>query len=450
MPGATESARGRRPALAHRLRREAGGIALALAVVACGAPETGEAPSTDARRLHFDSIVIDTHSDTTPRFQDPTWDFTERHDAGDGHQDAPRMRDGGLDVQFWSIYMGAREGDGAAVREALDRIDGVHSLVEAHPDEMVLARTADEIRAGVAAGKLVSLMGVEGGHIIENDLAVLRTYYRLGVRYMTLTHSFHTDWADSSGTREAPEPVHGGLNAFGEAVVREMNRLGMMIDVSHVSDATFEDVLRVSQAPVIASHSSCRAVADHARNMTDAMLEALAANGGAVMINFYPAYIDETAGAATKAYFAEHGPALQAMREALADDPPAWRRARRDHFARFPAPQAPLSVLLDHFDHALRVAGEDHVGLGADWDGVPSMPEGMDDVSRLPDLTRALLERGHAPATVRKVLGENLLRVMEEVEVVAASLADEPPGLATLATLGDPHPGEAAPRGGSR
>ncbi|MGH0035018.1 MAG: dipeptidase [Myxococcota bacterium] len=395
----------------------------ALALAGCGSPEPSTDAPPDPRALHFESVVIDTHSDTTPRFEDPTWDFTARHDPADGHQDAPRMREGGLDVQFWSIYMGEREGDGRAVREALERIDAVERLVDAHPDEMVLARSAAEIREGVAAGKLVHLMGVEGGHIIEDNLAVLRTYHRLGVRYMTLTHSFHTSWADSSGTREPPPPVHGGLTEFGESVVREMNRLGMMIDVSHVSDETFEDVLRVSAAPVIASHSSCRAVADHVRNLSDSMLADLAARGGAVMINFYPAYIDARARAATQAYFARHGSHLKALREELADDPPAWRAARRAHYAEHPVPSAPLESLLAHFDHALRVAGPDHVGLGADWDGVPSMPEGMEDVSRLPDLTRALLERGHSPETVRKVLGENLLRVMAEVEAVAARLS---------------------------
>jgi membrane dipeptidase len=422
----------RPPSGAIALRRAARGLAgaAALWIVACGAPGSSPPPS-DPDALHFEAIVVDTHSDTTPRFEDPTWDFTARHDPEDGHEDAPRMREGGLDVQFWSIYMGEREGEGQAIHEALQRIDAVHRLVEAHPDELVLARTAEEIRAGVADGKLVSLMGVEGGHIIEDDLAVLRTYHRLGVRYMTLTHSFNTGWADSSGIAESPPPVHGGLSEFGEEVVREMNRLGMMIDVSHVSDETFEDVLRVSEAPVIASHSSCRAVADHVRNLSDPMLEALAAGGGAVMINFYPGYIDEEAAATTRAYFAEHGAALKAMRERLADDPPAWRRARREHYAHYPVPRSPLSTLLDHFDHAIHVAGPDHVGLGADWDGVPSMPEGLEDVSRLPELTRGLLDRGHSPETVRKVLGENLLRVMAEVEAVADRLAHKPSGSPT-------------------
>ena len=262
-------------------------------------------------------------------------------------------------------------------------------------------------------------MGVEGGHIIENSLAILRSYYRLGVRYMTLTHSFHTKWADSSGTREVPEPEHDGLTEFGESVVLEMNRLGMMVDISHASDATFFDTLRITRAPVIASHSSCRAIAEHTRNMSDEMLRALAENGGVVMINFYPAYIDEQAKLATSEYFALWKDTLETLRERHQDDPAARSEAMRRHFERFPVPQVSLSVLLDHFDHALEVAGPDHVGIGADWDGVPSMPLEMEDVADLPNLTRGLLERGHSSETVVKVLGENLLRVMSEVEAVA-------------------------------
>lgn len=393
------------------------GTILAGSSVACAG--SGGAP-LDAAALHRDAIVIDTHSDTTPRFEDPEWNFGERHTASETHMDLPRMREGGLDVQFWSIYMGQQEeGPGRAVRKAAERIDAVHRMVATHADDMVLATSVAEIRRGVADGKLVSLMGIEGGHIIEDSLPALRTLYRLGARYMTLTHSFHTSWADSSGTREAPEPVHGGLTDFGREIVAEMNRLGMMVDVSHVSDDTFRDVIDVTRAPVIASHSSCRAIADHVRNMDDGMLRALAENGGVVMINFYPGYIDDRASAAATSYFAKHGAALKALLEPLADDPRARWQARNEFYLRYPVPQTSFAVLLDHFDHAIRVAGPDHVGLGADWDGVPSMPVGMEDVTHLPDLTRGLLDRGHSPETVRKVLGENLLRVMAEVERVA-------------------------------
>jgi len=260
----------------------------ALALLTGCAPGAG-APrgtaSVDADSLHRDAIVSDTHADTTPFFEMPGWDFAARHD-GETHMDLPRMREGGLDVQFWSIYMGETEGDGRAIREALGRIDAVHELVRRHPDELALVTTAAGIRRAVAEGKIANLMGVEGGHILENRLSVLRTYQRLGVRYLTLTHSFHIDWADSAGMGVPLEPLHGGLTPFGEEVVRELNRLGVMVDISHVSDDTFWDVMKITRAPVIASHSSCRAVYDHPRNMSDDMLRAVAENGGEVMIHF--------------------------------------------------------------------------------------------------------------------------------------------------------------------
>jgi membrane dipeptidase len=389
--------------------------ALAFAVLLSGCATTHES----AHALHFDSIVIDGHSDTTPKFEDPTWSFGERHEILDGDMDLPRIREGGLDVQFWSIYMGEKETPGAAIREALERIDAVHEMTARYPDDVVVAANVEEIRDGVADGKLVSLMGIEGGHIIEESLPVLRSFYRLGVRYMTLTHSFHTSWADSSGTRDVPEPIHDGLTEFGEEVVREMNRIGMLVDISHVSDATFFDAIRVSRAPVIASHSSTRAITDHTRNMSDEMLRALAKNGGIVMINFYPAYIDETAKAETTRYFEEHRETLERLAATAGQDAKVRGALMREHFAKFPVPQTTLDVLLDHFDHAISIAGADHVGLGADWDGVPSMPIGMEDVTKLPNLTRGLLERGHSAGTIRKVLGENLLRVLGEAEEIA-------------------------------
>ena len=376
-------------------------------------------PTDPALELHRASIVVDTHSDTTPRFQDPDWHFDERHVTG--HQDLPRMREGGLDVQFWSIYLGKTPGKGAAIREAVERIDAVHQLIARHPEDLALASTAADIRRIVGEGRIACLMGLEGGHIIEESLPALRMFHRLGVRYMTLTHSFNTSWADSSGTTETPEPVHGGLTAFGEQVVAEMNRIGMMVDVSHVSDDTFRDVLRVTKAPVIASHSSARAVADHPRNLTDEMLRALAGNRGVVMINFYPGYIDASLVEPIRALFARIAPELTRIREQYAGDPLARSRAFRARLAQEEIPRTSLDVLLDHFDHAIRVAGPDHVGIGADWDGVPSMPDEMGDVSQLPNLTRGLLARGHSTETVRKVLGENLLRVMAEVEAVAGS-----------------------------
>jgi membrane dipeptidase len=379
----------------------------------------------DANRLHFDSIVIDGHSDTTPRFENPDWSFGERHEASDGAMDLPRVREGGLDVQFWSIYMGKRETPGDAIREALERIDGVHEMAARFPDDVTVARSVQEIRAAVAEGKFVGLMGIEGGHIIERSLPALRNFHRLGVRYMTLTHSFNTTWADSSGTGKTPDPIHAGLAEFGEEVVAEMNRIGMLIDISHVSDETFFDTLKITQAPVIASHSSIRSVANHVRNMSDEMLRALAENGGVVMINFYPAYIDEAAGQATQLYFEEHGPTLQAQAAQAEGDASKRQALMAEHFTTYPPPQTSFDVLLDHFDRAIEIAGPDHVGIGADWDGVPSMPIGMEDITRLPSLTRGLLDRGHSPETIRKVLGENILRVLESAEQIASAIREE-------------------------
>jgi membrane dipeptidase len=407
-------------------RRLIGALVLgaSLAIATGCAPLGAPAPETDPlRALHFDAVVVDGHSDTTPRFTDPGWDFGARHDASDGHMDLPRIREGGLDVQFWSIYTGPLAAPGDGLRLALERIDAVHEMAARHPDEVVVARSVRGIREAVAQGRLVSLMGIEGGHIIEESLPALRDFHRLGVRYMTLTHSFPTSWADSSGTTSVPEPVHGGLGDFGREVVREMNRLGMLVDLSHVSDETFFDALEASAAPVIASHSACRAVANHPRNLSDEMLRALAANGGVVMINFYPAYIDEDAAAATGAWFAEHVGALEALQAEAGEDPARRGALFRDFVAKHPPPRAPLDALLDHFDHAIDVAGPDHVGLGADWDGVVSMPEGLEDVTRLPNLTAGLLARGHSPATIRKILGENALRVLEAAERVARELA---------------------------
>ena len=387
---------------------------------------SGCATTSDPDRdLHFDSIVIDGHSDTTPRFEDPSWSFGERHSVTDGDMDLPRIREGGLDVQFWSIYMGKRDEPGAAIREALERIDAVHEMAARHPEDVVVAGSVREIRDAVADGKFVSLMGIEGGHIIEESLPALRDFYRLGVRYMTLTHSFHTTWADSSGTTEIPAPLHGGLTDFGREVVNEMNRVGMLVDISHVSDATFLDTIEVSRAPVIASHSSTRAIAKHPRNLSDEMLRALSGNGGVVMINFYPVYIDEQTAREARLYFAEHGQTLAKIFANHEEDPRERREQVAAYYSRYPVPQTSMDVLLDHFDHAIQVAGPDHVGIGADWDGVASMPVGMEEISDLPFLTRGLRARGHSAETVRKVLGENLLRVLGRAEEVASEMREE-------------------------
>jgi membrane dipeptidase len=370
-----------------------------------------------AERIHSEALVIETHSDTTPLFE-TDWDFSARHE--DGHMDLPRIREGGLDAIFFSIWMGRTPGEGRAIKTAIDRIDSVHEAVRRWPDQMALATTADQLEKAVRKDKLAVLMGVEGGHIIEDDLRALRTYYRLGVRYMTLTHSFNTNWADSAGTDVPPEALHGGLTAFGEEVVREMNRLGMMVDISHVADSTFWDVLRVSEAPLVATHSSCRAVADHPRNMSDAMLRSMAEKGGVIQINFFPGYIDPAKTEMAKRLI----PQVKALYEQYPDDPERAREERiKLYEANDPGP-TPASVVVDHIVHVIELVGDDHVGLGADWDGVPSMPVGLEDCSTLSYISAELLRRGYEEETIGKVLGGNLLRVMRKTEKVAARLAE--------------------------
>jgi membrane dipeptidase len=379
---------------------------LALAVVfACAfvsrpaAFSQSQSSSTDdaklrerAVKLHREAIVIDTHNDITSPMTDEGFDLGARDTSGKLQTDIPRMKEGGLDAEFFAIYVGAKYAkDGGAARRAMDMIDGVYEQARRHPESLEMAFTSDDIRRIHKTGRVAALMGIEGGHAIEDSLSALRQFYRLGVRYMTLTHTNTNNWADSAGGINNPaEKRHGGLSDFGREVVREMNRLGMMVDVSHVADETFQDVIETTQAPVIASHSSCRALTNVPRNLTDDMLKALAKNRGVAMINFYNGFINTE--------YAKPGT-------------PAPEK---------PANAATMEMLIQHFEHAIKVAGIDHVGIGSDFDGVDGMlPGGMEDVSKLPTITYELLKRGYPDADVKKVLGGNLLRVMAEVEEAA-------------------------------
>jgi membrane dipeptidase len=400
--------------------------------------------------LHHASTVVDTHSDTTSRILDEGFDMGPR--AVDGHMDLPRIAEGGLDAAFYAIYVSARyfgdegplfeprpKGDDAwprprepgtvngSARRAFDMIDGLVRTVDRHRDRMTMCTSTAELRAAVAAGSHAALMGIEGGHAIEGDLGLLRLFHRLGVRYMTLTHTNHNEYADSCAPAE---PRWGGLNRLGVKVVREMNRLGMMVDVSHVADATFTDVLKVTRAPVICSHSSLRSLCGDRRNVTDDMLRALAANGGVLMLNYNCGFLDEE---------------YQKLADARGQTRRIQERAARDKFAagspeladalgkldeRFPKPPRPrLEQLIRHVLRAIEIAGADHVGLGSDFDGVPCVPEGLEDVAHLPRITYGLLAAGLDEAAVRKVLGENLLRVFAAVEERATALRGEPPFL---------------------
>ncbi|HXE74689.1 MAG TPA: dipeptidase [Candidatus Xenobia bacterium] len=375
--------------------------------------------SPRAARLHRDAVVVDLHLDTPQRLLDESFDLGAR-DAH-GHIDLPRMKEGGLDAGFMSIYVEMRTYTGdAATKRALQLIDTVYEQVRRHPDQLVLATTAADVRRAHKDGKIALLMGMEGGTPIANDLRLLRDFHRLGVRYMTLTHSLNNDWADSS----TDKPAHNGLTDFGKDVVREMNRLGMMVDISHVSDKTFYDALEVSQAPLIASHSSCRALNGHARNMTDDMIKALAAKGGVIHINYHIGFLDEEFRNAYSKVADEYRAKSRELDKQYANDRKGLLAAQEalEKEYRAKLPRVSWEKIIEHIDHAVKLAGADHIGLGSDFDGA-WMPEGMDDASYLPRLTQALLDRGYSEADVRKVLGGNTLRVMEEVEKVAARLS---------------------------
>ena len=335
------------------------------------------------------------------------------------HTDWPRLRRGGVGAQFWSVYVPVEETGAGAVRTTLEQVDVVHRLVERYPDVLELARTAADVRRIHGAGRVASLLGAEGGHAIDGSLAVLRQLHALGVRYMTLTHGAGTSWADSA---TAP-PVHGGLTPFGREVVAEMNRLGMLVDLSHVSPATMEQAMAASAAPVIFSHSSARAVVDHPRNVPDAVLRQLPADGGVVMVTFVPPFVS--------AAVRDHGALRDGEQARLAalfpGDPERVAAGMEAWGTAHPAPRATLADVADHLDHVRRVAGADHVGLGSDLDGIRSVPVGLEGVDDFPVLLAELLRRGWSEQDVAKAAGLNVLRVLEEAERVAARLQRERP-----------------------
>jgi membrane dipeptidase len=384
-----------------------------------GLAVSGDAVSERARKLHFSSIVVDTHDDTTQRFLDGKFDLGVRSSAGS--IDIPRMKEGGLGAIFFSIWIPSKITGPEAVDRALIQIDAVREQVRKHPNDLVLATTAAEIRDAHKQGKIAALMGVEGGHMINSDLGVLRSYAALGVRYMTLTHSGNDEWADSS----TDKAVHNGLTDFGKDVVREMNRLGVIVDISHVSDKTFYDALEVSKAPLFASHSSCRAICDAPRNMTDQMMKDLAAKGGVVQINYHVGFLSQEFRDAEKAD-PEINKAISAEVMKRCGENEGCQliegdRITREYVEQGKLPRVEFAKIIEHIDHAVKVAGVDHVGLGSDFDGA-NMPYGMEDASKLPKITEALLQKGYSEGDVKKILGENTLRVMTEVEGVSREL----------------------------
>ena len=376
--------------------------------------------SPRALRVYREAYVIDTHNDMPSRILDDGYDPDVRHPAGfgktEGNTDFPRLVESGMTAEFMSAWVDApyAKRPGASFARALQHIETVHAFVDRHPDRLLFATTAADVRRAKAEGKVAILIGVEGGHAIEGSLDRLRDLYARGARYLTLTWNNGNAWAGSSigegNTRT------GGLTPFGRDVVREMNRLGMLVDLSHVSDSTFFDAIAVSTAPVIASHSSARALSDVPRNLTDDQLRAIARNGGVVNVNFYSRFIDSRYRAGIERVEATVHAARVAARAAGEDSATAAKRisAMRDSLAAA-IPPTPFSVLIDHIDHIAKVAGVDHVGLGSDFDGVSALPLGMEDVTRLPRIAQALLDRGYSEDDVKKMLGGNMLRVMTRV-----------------------------------
>jgi membrane dipeptidase len=359
-----------------------------------------------ARRLAAEAIGIDSHIDTVQRVLVMGEDLGKRWNVG--HVDIPRLREGGTHAPFFALWVPVYFPGAEAVRRTLDLRDAMQSMLDAHQDQMELATTAADIRRIVKAHKIAAFLTVEGGHTIDDDLRVLRMYYQLGIRSMTLTHSRNNNWADSA----TDKPVHNGLTDFGKEVVREMNRLGMLVDVSHVADKTFFDALAVTTKPVIASHSSMRALSDVPRNITDEMLRALASNGGVVGISFGEGFVNPKDAEALESAIKTETTAPLLTARALDDYAAEDVRTLFGHRVKV---AATVEDVANHIDHAVKVAGIDHVGIGSDFDGVAGPPNGLDDVSRMPALIEVLLERGYAERDVKKILGENYLRVIREV-----------------------------------
>jgi membrane dipeptidase len=375
-----------------------------------------------AHALHFSSIVLDTHADTTQRLLDGKFDITERH--ADGHIDIPRMREGGLNAQFFSIWMSGKTVGPIAVKKSLDQIDAVRTMVRTHAKDLVLAVTAEDVRRAHAQGKIAILLGMEGGHMIDNDLAVLRMYSALGVRYMTLSHFFNNDWADSS----TDTPAHNGLTDFGKDVVREMNRVGMLVDISHVADKTFYDALEISKAPLLASHSSSRALDNHPRNMTDEMVKALAAKGGVVQINYERSYLSQEYNDKFKMSAGDISRLEEKFKKECNDNEDCALKKQVQFIQQLvdegKLPHVSWEKIVEHIDHFVKLVGADHVGLGSDFDGA-DMPEGMESAAGLPKITEALMRRGYPDDDIRKILGGNTLRVMERAEQVSRELQSQ-------------------------
>jgi membrane dipeptidase len=399
-------------------------VAVGVMAAARTLPAVGPAAaqSDRVRRILRETPLVDGHNDVPEQYSERVKDHLDRIDLASDtskltppmHTDIPRLRAGGVGGQFWSVYVSPQLPGADAVQATLDQIDLVKRLVARHPDAFEMASASADILRIHKAGKIASLVGLEGGHSINNSLATLREMYRAGARYMTLTHWSNNAWADAA---TAP-PEHGGLTAFGVMVVLEMNRLGMLVDLSHVSEQTMNRALDVTKAPVIFSHSSARAIDGHPRNVPDAVLERLASNGGVVMVNFSPDFVSD----AVWRYYADVEAETARLKEMMPADPAGAEKALASWKAAHPEPKATLPQVADHIDHIRQVAGIDHVGLGSDFDGISRVPEGLQDVSRYPALLDELARRGYSDDDLRKVAGLNVIRVLRQAEAVASDL----------------------------
>ena len=400
-------------------------LALLLFAITLRAQDTPTV-SAKALQIHNSALIVDTHADTPQRFLDGGFDIGNSDPKDVGHISLDKARAGNLDAEFFSIWVEPSY-KGQFAHRAVDLIDSVYEQAARHPDRMMMAFSVADIERAHKQKKLAALMGIEGGHAIENDIRLLREFYRLGVRYMTLTWSNTNEWADSSGDIDDPKiEHHNGLSDYGKQVVLEMNRLGMMVDISHVADKTFYDAIAITKAPVIASHSSARALTDAPRNMTDDMLRAVAKNNGVVQVNFFSGFDDQNYWDATKAMAKDRDAAIAAFVEKHKQEGKPvtyveYDQIDREWSAKIPRP--PLKCLIDHIDHIAKVAGVDHVGLGSDFDGVSgATPTGIDSAADLPKITQALLDRGYTAGDIQKILGGNLLRVFRDVEKVSQQM----------------------------
>ncbi|HEX3584117.1 MAG TPA: dipeptidase [Thermoanaerobaculia bacterium] len=362
------------------------------------------------------AVSVDGHEDTPSEYLKSPFDLGVVNKRGS--VDYPRMKEGGLDAAFFAAYVPAKYANKGAAAYCMTIMETIHEMVDRYPNWARFAASTSDIRSAAKDGKRAILIGIEGGHAIEDSLELLRAFYRFGARYMTLTHFNSNNWADSSGDA----PKHNGLTPFGKEVVLEMNRLGMLVDVSHVSDKTFWDTIETSKAPIIASHSSARALASHPRNMTDDMLRALAKNGGVAMVNFYPVFLSDEVAASDRERDKKLAADIAALKVQDPSEGAVYDAGIAKLYAENPIPTVSYTRIADHIDHIVKIAGIDHVGIGSDFDGVTSTPVGMEDVSKLPSLRAELKKRGYSESDIHKIMGENFMRVFAEVERVGKTM----------------------------